>query len=93
MFDIGGGELLMILLAVVVLFGPKKLPEIARSIGKVVQQIKAAQMNLTDQMNTATNSLNEEIKKETDKINDTAIKPIEKEVSSLKRDQVFDNLN
>ena len=68
MFDIGGGELLMILMAVVMLFGPKKLPEIAKTIGKGMQQIKNAQANITAQINTATNDINDEIKKETEKI-------------------------
>ncbi|MFY8162080.1 MAG: Sec-independent protein translocase subunit TatA/TatB [Candidatus Kapaibacteriota bacterium] len=86
MFDIGGGELLMILMAVVMLFGPKKLPEIAKTIGKGMQQIKNAQANITAQINTATNDINDEIKKETEII----AKPIEKEIQSLRRDQMFD---
>lgn len=86
MFDIGGGELLMILMAVVMLFGPKKLPEIAKTIGKGMQQIKNAQANITAQINTATNDINEEIKKETEII----AKPIDKEIQSLRRDQMFD---
>lgn len=86
MFDIGGGELLMILMAVVMLFGPKKLPEIAKTIGKGMQQIKNAQANITAQINTATIDINDEIKKETEII----AKPIEKEIQSLRRDQMFD---
>ena len=86
MFDIGGGELLMILMAVVMLFGPKKLHEIAKTIGKGMQQIKNAQANITAQINTATNDINDEIKKETEII----AKPIEKEIQSLRRDQMFD---
>lgn len=86
MFDIGGGELLMILMAVVMLFGPKKLPEIAKTIGKGMQQIKNAQANITAQINSATNEINDEIKKETEIIG----KPIEKEMQTLRRDQMFD---
>lgn len=86
MFDIGGGELLMILMAVVMLFGPKKLPEIAKTIGKGMQQIKNAQANITAQINSATNEINDEIKKETEII----AKPIEKELQTLRRDQMFD---
>ena len=76
----------MILMAVVMLFGPKKLPEIAKTIGKGMQQIKNAQANITAQINTATNDINDEIKKETEII----AKPIEKEIQSLRRDQMFD---
>jgi len=53
MFDIGGGELLLILIAVLVFFGPKKLPELARSVGRGMREFKRAQREFTDQINTA----------------------------------------
>ncbi len=51
MFDVGGGELILIVLAIIVLFGPKKLPEIARTMGKGMQKIKDAQQQFTDEIN------------------------------------------
>jgi Sec-independent protein translocase protein TatA len=68
------------------LFGPKKLPEIAKTIGKGVQQIKNAQANLTAQMNSVSNEIETEIKKETESLQ----KPLNEEVQKLKRDQMFD---
>jgi TatA/E family protein of Tat protein translocase len=62
MFDIGGGELLLILIAVVLLFGPKKLPEIAQMIGRGMQQVRKAQAQFTSQMNEVQN----EVKKSVD---------------------------
>lgn len=53
MFDLGGGELLLILVAVLVLFGPKKLPELAQGLGKGLRQFKQAQQDFTDQINSA----------------------------------------
>ena len=50
MFDIGGGELLLIFLAVLLLFGPKKIPEIAQMLGKGMQQIRKAQSQFRSQM-------------------------------------------
>lgn len=41
-FDVSGGELLIILLLVFLLFGPKKLPEISRKIGRLMFQFKQA---------------------------------------------------
>ena len=38
--DVGGGELLLILIAVFLLFGPKKIPEIARGIGKEMHEFQ-----------------------------------------------------
>lgn len=50
MFDIGGGELLLILLAILLLFGPKKIPEIMRMFGKGLGKIKQAQTELKQQI-------------------------------------------
>jgi sec-independent protein translocase protein TatA len=61
MFDLGGGELLLILLGVLVLFGPKKLPDLAQGLGKGLKQFRKAQQDFTDQVNSA---LYEEERKE-----------------------------
>lgn len=42
MFGIGGGELIFILFIVLMLFGSDKIPEIARTLGKVMAQFKNA---------------------------------------------------
>lgn len=39
---IGTGEIIVILLVVLVLFGGKKLPEFARSLGKGIREFKRA---------------------------------------------------
>lgn len=53
MFDIGGGELLLILIVVLVAFGPKKLPELAQSLGRGIREFKRAQRDFTEQINSA----------------------------------------
>ncbi|HOV22083.1 MAG TPA: twin-arginine translocase TatA/TatE family subunit [Candidatus Ratteibacteria bacterium] len=40
MFNIGAGELILILLIILLLFGAKRLPEIGRSIGKALGEFK-----------------------------------------------------
>lgn len=40
MFDVGMQELIVILVLVLILFGPRRLPEIGRSIGKAVRELK-----------------------------------------------------
>ena len=42
MFGIGMQELVVILVLVLILFGPRRLPEIGRAIGKTVRQLKRA---------------------------------------------------
>jgi sec-independent protein translocase protein TatA len=53
MFDIGGGELMLILIVVLIAFGPKKLPELAQSLGRGIREFKRAQRDFTDQINSA----------------------------------------
>ena len=40
----------MILLAVVLLFGGKKIPELMRGIGKGIREFNAAKSNLSDEL-------------------------------------------
>jgi sec-independent protein translocase protein TatA len=53
MFDLGGGELLMILVGVLILFGPKKLPDLAQGLGKGLRQFRKAQQEFNDQITNA----------------------------------------
>lgn len=50
MFDVGGGELLLIVVAVLLLFGPKKIPEVARMVSKGMRHLKAAQQQFQSQL-------------------------------------------
>ena len=47
---ISGGEIIFILLAVVLLFGAKRLPEIARTLGKGLKQFKDAANDIKKEM-------------------------------------------
>lgn len=62
MFDIGGGELLLILLVVLILFGPKKIPEVAQLIGKGVQKVRRAQEELVEQVRQINTAVAEEVR-------------------------------
>lgn len=55
MFGIGGGELIFIMFVVLMLFGSDKVPEIARTMGKAMAQLK-----------NATNDIKSEIQKGAD---------------------------
>ena len=48
MFGIGGWELILIFAVVLLLFGAKRLPEIARSIGKAVNEFKKGKDQFVD---------------------------------------------
>lgn len=47
----GTPELLVIMLLVLVLFGPDKLPELAKQIGKGVRQLRRASNDVKRQLN------------------------------------------
>lgn len=47
----GTTELLMILAVVLLLFGPKKLPELAKGMGEAVKEFKKGQKDLDDTIN------------------------------------------
>ena len=38
--SLGGWELIIILVVVLVIFGPKRLPEMGRSLGKAIREFK-----------------------------------------------------
>ena len=40
MFNVGAGELIFILVAALVVLGPRQLPEFARAIGKFVREFR-----------------------------------------------------
>ena len=53
MFGLGGQELLLILFVVLLFFGPSKLPELARGLGKGMREFKKAQAYLEHEFNKA----------------------------------------
>lgn len=46
----GGGEILLILVVALILFGSKNLPEIARTIGRTLEQIRRAANEVRDEV-------------------------------------------
>jgi sec-independent protein translocase protein TatA len=50
MFDVGGAELIVIILAVIMLFGPKSIPKFMQQVGRGVRQFRKAQEDLTQQI-------------------------------------------
>ena len=60
--NIGGTEILVILFVVFIFFGPKKMPEIGRSIGKGVREFREAMRNIQTDIESAA-SLDDDKKK------------------------------
>ncbi len=47
--NLGGGEIFLIFVAILLLFGGKKIPELMRGIGKGVKEFNSAKANLQDE--------------------------------------------
>lgn len=60
MFDVGGGELIFIILAILVLFGPRKIPEFAKMIKKGITEVRRAQAVFTEQITDVKGEINKQ---------------------------------
>ncbi len=78
---IGGMEIFVILMIALVVFGPKKLPEMGRSLGKAIREFKSVGNELQDELTKAADEIDRDIQPnikppdETDKDTDPNIKP------------------
>lgn len=51
---LGGWEIILILAVVLILFGAKKLPELAKGLGTGIKEFKKATREVTDEIHNAT---------------------------------------
>ncbi|MBN9295232.1 MAG: twin-arginine translocase TatA/TatE family subunit [Flavobacteriia bacterium] len=87
--DVAGSEVLLILLVILIFFGPKSIPGIAKTFGKTIYQIKQA----SDELKSEITKSGMEIKKElnldkilkdtSDEIEREIVAPLEKEVNEV----------
>ena len=49
-FGIGFGEILLILVIALIIWGPGRITEIGRTLGKAVRNLRKATSNITDQL-------------------------------------------
>lgn len=68
--DVSGGELLIIMLVVFLVFGPEKMPEMARKAGRLMNQMKKASSDLTREFKKETSVLQNEITAVQSKVKD-----------------------
>jgi Tat protein translocase TatB subunit len=60
MFGIGFPELVVILVVALIVLGPERLPEVARTLGKGLAELRRATSGLTEELNNARNFLEQE---------------------------------
>lgn len=52
-FGMGGGELILVLGAVLILFGAKKIPEFAKGLGQGMKEFRKASREVTEELENA----------------------------------------
>jgi sec-independent protein translocase protein TatA len=52
-FALGGWEWVIVILAVLLLFGARKIPELARGLGQGIKEFKKATREVTDEIHNA----------------------------------------
>ena len=55
MFDLGTQELIVIFIVAFLVFGPKKLPELGRTLGKGIREFKKSVKDTTDELKVSMN--------------------------------------
>ncbi|MCI9285335.1 MAG: twin-arginine translocase TatA/TatE family subunit [Muribaculaceae bacterium] len=50
-FNLGTGEIIIILVVVLLLFGAKRIPELARGMGKGIRAFRQGMNDVTDELN------------------------------------------
>jgi sec-independent protein translocase protein TatA len=61
LFGISGGEIIIILLVILLVFGPKKIPEIARLLGKGLKEVKKVQREINIEFNKYSEDSNSKV--------------------------------
>ena len=70
--ELSFGEMLVIVLAIVVLFGPDKIPEIARGLGQGIRKMKGAMEDVKSEIMKDGDNPVSEIKREIEKVKQVA---------------------
>ncbi len=79
MFDIGGGEIIFIVFAILLLFGPKKIPEFAKMVKKGMSEVKKAQGVFQEHIIDIKEEINKPIKEVVEKVQQA--EPVEKKMN------------
>lgn len=82
--DVSGGELLVIILVVFLVFGPSKMPEIARKMGKWMNELKRASNQITREFRQETSGIRDEINNAHSSLTEGANK-LKSEINSTKQ--------
>lgn len=81
MFDLGTQELIVIFIVAFLVFGPKRLPELGRTLGKGIRELKTAMRGVKDSLEEAGADVTGEIKEAKAGLEESIYKSIEPNIS------------
>lgn len=87
--DVAGSEVVLILLFILIFFGPKSIPGIAKSFGKTIYQIKQASDDLKSEISKSGNSIKKDLnldgifKGGEDSLENEIIAPLKREINEV----------
>jgi sec-independent protein translocase protein TatA len=55
LFDMGGGQIVLILALILIFFGARRIPELAKGLGQGIKEFKKATREMTDEIQNAAN--------------------------------------
>jgi sec-independent protein translocase protein TatA len=86
--DIGSGEFLLILLVAFLVFGPDKIPEVARKIGRGMSEIRRASDEIKREITRETDKVKKDLSVEESIMDDLhkTTEDINKELGNISRD-------
>ncbi|HTP79597.1 MAG TPA: twin-arginine translocase TatA/TatE family subunit [Bacteroidota bacterium] len=65
--NVGGSELFLILLIILVFFGAKKLPELAKGLGQGIREFRKAARDVQDEVEKEVKQLDKDVSQPDDK--------------------------
>lgn len=84
--NISGGEILVILVVVYLVFGPKKIPELARMLGKGINEMRRATNEIKNEINREMSSVKKDINLDIDVGDPLGIKKTVENTMNPKKD-------
>lgn len=87
MFDLGTQELIVIFIVAFLVFGPKKLPELGRTLGKGIRELKAAMRGVRESFEEAEGDVTEGFKDIKNDLEESVRKSLESEMIDKEREK------
>lgn len=84
--NISSSEIFIVIAVAFLIFGPQRIPEMARKMGKIMKEIKRVTQDITKEFDDESNSLKKEVKEISDGVNSIKKDLSQKEVFGDNKD-------